>query len=426
MKYILLLILMINFVFGAKVYHKSWEKGQTFSKYMQINNISAKFLDSISKEDQLFLLEVRDRYSYYELRNDAGVLLQALIPISVEMQIHIFKNKNSNEYGFDVIPIEYKSKEYYSKVIIQKNPYTDTLKTVKDENVAKKLSRVFRGDVDAKKLKKNDEISFVYKQRTRLGLLYANPEMIVAKVKRKDKSKFIYVDENGIGYKDTAKKIAYTVMGKKKVTYTRKVAATKKEATFGMPIRHIRITSSFAYKRWHPILHRYRPHHGVDFGAKRGTPIYAVNSGKVIYSGWMGGYGKVVKIKHNSGYVSLYAHQSRIRIKRGKYVKKGQLIGYVGSTGRSTGPHLHFGLMKNGRWINPMKVLRKKSIKTSVLKKFTKYEDVKITKYKAIDMKELKKEKARLMQYVDTNASTQVWDNDKNLTVHINDKEKFL
>ena len=426
MKYFLVLLLMINFLFGAKVYHKEWANGQTFSKYMEKNNISADFLQSISKEDQKFLLEVRNRYKFYELRNDAGVLLQALIPISVEMQIHIFKKSNSSGYGFDIIPIEYKTKEYYANVVIQKNPYTDTLKTIKNKNVANKLAHVFKGDVDAKKLKKNDEITFVYKQKTRLGLIYARPEIIVAKVKRKKKNKFIYVDENGIGYKDTAKRVSYTVTGKKKVTYTRKVAASKKQSTFGMPLRHIRITSSFAYRRWHPILRRYRPHHGTDFGAKRGTPLLAVHSGKVIYSGWMGGYGKVIKIRHDGGYVSLYAHQSRLRAKKGKYVKKGQVIGYVGTTGKSTGPHLHFGLMRNGRWINPMKVLRKKSIKTSVMKKFTKYEDVKTTKYKAIDIKEIKKEKARLMKYVDSNATSHIWNEDNNLTVHVNDKGRFL
>jgi hypothetical protein len=140
----------------------------------------------------------------------------------------------------------------------------------------------------------------------------------------------------------------------------------------------------------------------------------------------MGGYGNVVKIKHAGGYLSLYAHQSRIRVKRGAYVKKGQVIGYVGSTGRSTGPHLHFGLMKNGRWVDPMKVLRKKSIKTSIMKKFTRYEDAKITKYKAVNMEQITKDKAKLMHYIDTNATTYIWDNNESLTAHVNDKEIFL
>jgi len=125
----------------------------------------------------------------------------------------------------------------------------------------------------------------------------------------------------------------------------------------------------------------------------------------------MGSYGNVVKIKHAGGYESLYAHQSRIRVKHGQLVKKGQVIGYVGSTGRSTGPHLHFGLKKNGRWVNPMKVLGKKSIKTSILKKFTKYQEVTIIKYKTVAIKGVKENKAKLMEYVKSNAKTHVWSN---------------
>ena len=425
MKYIIVLAMLLSFSFGAKVYHKEWEKGQTFSAYLKANNISSKFLESISKEDQKFLLDIRNNYKYYELKSDTGVLLQALIPISVEMQIHIYRKRSGNGYGFDIIPIVYKKRDYFAKVEIQNNPYSDTLKKVHQVSVAKKIARVFRGDVDAKKLKKGDELTFLYSQRTRLGLVYAMPSIEVARIKRGEKDKFIYVDENGIGYKDTAKKISYTVMGKKKVTYTRKVPASKEESRFGMPLRHIRITSTFAYRRWHPILHRYRPHHGTDFGARRGTPILAVNAGKVIYAGRMGGYGNVVKIRHDGGYVSLYAHQSRIRTKKGKYVKKGQVIGYVGSTGRSTGPHLHFGLMKRGRWIDPMKVLRKKSIKTSILKKFTRYEDVKKTKYKTVDMKELKKKREKLLSYIDNNATTKAWEEQEHILVHLSDKEKY-
>jgi len=426
MKYFILLAMLLSFAQSAKVYHKEWKEGQTFSAYLKANNIPSDFLESISEEDQKFLLEIRNRYKYYELKNDTGMLLQALIPISVEMQIHIYRKHMGNGYGFDIIPIQYKKKEYFAKVIIESNPYTDTLKTVKDASVAKKVARVFQGDVDSKKLQKGDEIDIVYEQRTRLGLLYAMPTVKVLRVKRGDKSKFIYVDENGIGYKETAKKISYTVMGKKKVTYTRKVRASKKEAMFGMPLRRVRVTSSFSYRRWHPILHRYRPHHGTDFGARRGTPLLAVNSGKVIFAGRMGGYGKVVKIKHDGGYISLYAHQSRIRVKRGAYVTKGQVIGYVGSTGRSTGPHLHFGLMKNGRWINPMKVLRKKSIKTSILKKFTRYEDVQKTKYKPVDMVAITKERKKLLEYLDENATTTVWDGNTTLRVTVQDREKFI
>jgi murein DD-endopeptidase MepM/ murein hydrolase activator NlpD len=249
------------------------------------------------------------------------------------------------------------------------------------------------------------------------------PDIKIARVKMGKKEQFIYVDEEGHGYKSSSKSQAYTVNGKKKVTFSRRVPVSSQRARFGMPLRHARITSSFSYRRWHPILHRYRPHHGTDFGARRGTPLLAVNKGRVSFAGWMGGYGKVVKIKHPGGYESLYAHQSRIRVKRGQRVSKGDIIGYVGSTGRSTGPHLHFGLMKNGRWINPMKVLRKKSIKTSILKKFTKYEDVKTVKYKQVEIKNAKENKVKLLRYIEKDTPTFVWEGYEKVSMKVNDEK---
>ena len=423
MKYIIVFILIFTFTYGMKATHEKWEKGKTFSDYLESRNISADLLESISKEDQKFLSEIHTSYKYYELKDDTGVLVQALIPISKEMQLHLFKKHQSSGYGFDIIPIEYKSDEYFAKIIIEENPYTDTLKTIQQSKVAERISRALKGVINAKKLHKGDEVSFVYRQRTRLGKAYAMPDIKVAKVQMGKKEQFIYVDEDGYGYKEAGKSVAYSVTGKKKVTYTRRVPVSSKNSRFGMPLRHIRITSGFSYRRYHPILRRYRPHHGTDFGARRGTPLLAVNSGKVIFSGWMGGYGKVVKIKHGGGYVSLYAHQSRTRVKRGQRVKKGQVIGYVGSTGRSTGPHLHFGLKKNGRWINPMKVLRKKSIKTSILKKFTKYEDVKTTKYKKVDIKGTKENKNKLLAYLKNDTPSYIWGKEDRRNVGLQDKE---
>ncbi|HIE34579.1 MAG TPA: M23 family metallopeptidase, partial [Campylobacterales bacterium] len=126
------------------------------------------------------------------------------------------------------------------------------------------------------------------------------------------------------------------------------------------PVRNARITSKFTLRRYHPILKKYRAHLGVDFGARKGTPVMAAGSGRVIFVGRKGGYGKTIIIRHSDGYKTLYAHLSKYRkgIKRGKYVKQGQIIGYVGNTGLSTGPHLHFGLYKNNRPINPLSVVK--------------------------------------------------------------------
>ncbi len=121
------------------------------------------------------------------------------------------------------------------------------------------------------------------------------------------------------------------------------------------PLRYRRISSYFGL-RFHPILKRYRHHHGVDFAAPYGTPVSSIGDGVVVYAGWKGGYGRYIRIRHPNGYMSGYGHLSRIYVRRGQRVRQGQLIGRVGSTGLSTGPHLHFEILKDGRFVNPLRL----------------------------------------------------------------------
>ncbi len=399
---------IISFLSSATMTQKKWKKGQTFSEYLQKYHISKDFLQEISLKEKKYFKEI-DNKQFYELKDNKGVLLQVLIPIKKGMQIHLAKEKNTKKYLFKIIPIVYERQEYYAKVSIKNSLYIDTLRTIKNKKVAYRLSKALKNVIDEKKLHKGDEINFIYTQNIRMGKVYMMPKVQVVRLQMRKNEKFIYVDEKGKGFLETEKKVPYTVYEKKKITYTKKIPISKKKSRFIMPLRRVRVTSHFSHKRYHPILRRYRPHHGTDFGAKRGTPLLAVNAGKVSFSGRNGGYGKVVKIKHASGYESLYAHQSRIRVKRGQKVKRGQIIGYVGSTGRSTGPHLHFGLKKNGRWINPMTVLGKKSIKLFKLKKSTKFKNVKITKYKTVEIKNIKKNKQKLQSFIVNNEASYIW-----------------
>ena len=122
------------------------------------------------------------------------------------------------------------------------------------------------------------------------------------------------------------------------------------------PLNFKYISSGFTFHRYHPILHEYRPHVGVDLAADYGTPVKAVADGKVESAGWGGELGNCVRIAHQNGMVSIYGHMEKIapNVKANDYVRVGQLIGYVGSTGLSTGPHLHFALEKEGAYVNPL------------------------------------------------------------------------
>ncbi len=124
------------------------------------------------------------------------------------------------------------------------------------------------------------------------------------------------------------------------------------------PINNAKVTSSFSKKRKHPVLGYTRAHKGVDFRASTGTPIPAAGAGRVVARGYNRGHGNYVKIRHNGSYETLYAHMSRFvkNVKVGTNVRQGQTIGYVGSTGYSTGPHLHYEIIKDGKHVNPMTV----------------------------------------------------------------------
>ncbi|MDI6704100.1 MAG: M23 family metallopeptidase, partial [bacterium] len=120
------------------------------------------------------------------------------------------------------------------------------------------------------------------------------------------------------------------------------------------PLNYRRISSYFSYRRFHPILKVYRPHLGIDYAAPIGTPVVAVGDGEVVYQGWNGGYGRFIKIRHDHSFYTTYGHLSCYAkgVRRGKRVRQGEVIGYVGSTGLSTGPHLDFRVIRDGRFVN--------------------------------------------------------------------------
>ena len=154
------------------------------------------------------------------------------------------------------------------------------------------------------------------------------------------------------------------------------------------PLSYRRISSYFSYRRFHPILKVYRPHPGIDYAAPIGTRVRSIGDGRVVYCGWKGGFGRFIKIKHPRGYYTTYGHLKRYAkgIKVGAKVRQGQVIGSVGSSGLSTGPHLDFRMIKNGRYINflRLKLPAVKSVKKEYLTEFNRIKEERLTQLESI------------------------------------------
>jgi murein DD-endopeptidase MepM/ murein hydrolase activator NlpD len=129
-----------------------------------------------------------------------------------------------------------------------------------------------------------------------------------------------------------------------------------RKAFLRSPLRFTRISSRFSNSRLHPILRVRRPHLGVDYAAPAGTPVHAAADGLVVLAGWLGGYGKTVRLRHANGYETLYGHLSRITVVRGRRVAQGTVLGAVGATGLATGPHLDYRMVRSGRFVDPLRL----------------------------------------------------------------------
>lgn len=356
MKFILIFLLFFTNIYALEVEELLWPKGETFLTYLEKHSIPQKLYFDLPSEDRELCSEIVAGVKFQELNDDDGTLKQVLIPISEEMQLHLSKEKGT--YKFEITPVVFSEKVLELAIPIKYSPYQDILSQTKNKNLANEFIRAFSGSVNFRRMQKGDYIAIKFKQRFRMGQYYGQPQIISAMAQVYKKKYFIFKNDNDGKY--------YNEKGKSLTSYF-----------FKTPLQYRRISSKFTYKRWHPIKKRYRAHLGVDYAAPRGRAIYASAEGRISFRGKKGGYGKVIEIKHKNGYKTLYAHQNRFKggLKRGSWVSKGQLIGYVGSTGVSTGPHLHFGLYKNGRAINPLRIVRvtKTKLKGKEKKKFLKY-----------------------------------------------------
>ena len=211
------------------------------------------------------------------------------------------------------------------------------------DKIIMNLADLYQWEIDfARQLRPGDTFKVLYEKRYLNGEYIGDGRILAAEVNTSGKTyrAFLLTDKQDktIGYYDEK-------------------GHNLRKAFMRNPVDYVRITSRFTRKRWHPIQHRWKAHRGVDYGGKTGTPVHVTGNGKVIFKGWKRGYGRVVFVKHAGKYTTVYAHLSRFgRIKRGGYVKQGQIIGYIGSSGWATGPHLHYEFRINGRFVDPLKV----------------------------------------------------------------------
>lgn len=154
--------------------------------------------------------------------------------------------------------------------------------------------------------------------------------------------------------------------------YVDREGRTLEDTLLRYPLEFTRISSAFSYSRFHPILKTRKPHLGVDFAAPTGTPVRSVGAGRVRWAAWKGAFGRHIEVDHGGDMISAYSHLSRIHpaVASGRKVERGQIIGWVGTTGRSTGPHLHFAIFEKGRYVNPLTATRTATVATVDRRRF--------------------------------------------------------
>ncbi|SFM69330.1 peptidoglycan DD-metalloendopeptidase family protein [Thermodesulforhabdus norvegica] len=225
--------------------------------------------------------------------------------------------------------------------VIDENMYTAGIKAGLHPGVILDLSDIFSSDVDFNTdLRRGDIFVILLEKEVRNGRERDSRILAARMVVQGESFEAFY----------------FNVPGKGEGYYDRN-GNSKERFFLKAPLQYRRISSYFTARRFHPILKIYRPHYGIDYAAPAGTPVSALGDGVVTFAGWKGGYGKYVEIRHGHGYKTTYGHLSRFArgIRAGKKVKRGELIGYVGSTGLATGPHLDFRFYVNGKPVNFLK-----------------------------------------------------------------------
>ena len=310
-----------------------------------LNNYDVKYSEIKSIVNDLKKKKLSNIYSGRELEivikkndNEKNNIINIIYPVSNTLIVEIRRSPKGFNIKKNIIKLN--KKEVVIKNTIRSNLYSSAVQVGIEPNIIVEFARIFGFEIDFQRdIRKNDSFEIYYER-------FVNDKGVI-----KDTGKIIYASMNvnnqeinlyNFKYKDESG--YYDLNGKSII-----------KALMKTPVNGARLSSSFGNRK-HPILGFNKHHNGTDFAAPKGTPIMASGNGKVVRARWCGGGGNCIKIRHNSSYSTVYAHLSKFATREGRRVKQGQVIGYVGSTGMSTGPHLHYEVHFNGKPINSQKL----------------------------------------------------------------------
>ncbi len=316
-------------------------EGETFDKILKNYKIKEEEIlivkKKLSKKINLNKLNTNQKIQF-TINQSNNQLKEFIFQISNAEKIYLTKNKEKNDFNKEIVLTKLNKEIIYKENVILNSLYNSANKKNVPINTIIEFARIYGFEVDFQRdIRKRDSFQLMYevfkddnKKIIETGeILYAN-----LKLSGKDKPLYFFDTKNSKGHYDKSGK-------------------SSQKALMKTPINGARLSSPFGMRK-HPIDGFNKMHRGTDFAAPMGTPIMASGNGVVKKAGWCGGGGNCVVIKHNSTYQTVYAHMSKFAsgIRNGVRVKQGQTIGYVGSTGKSTGPHLHYEVIVNGKKIN--------------------------------------------------------------------------
>ncbi|MCL6415322.1 peptidoglycan DD-metalloendopeptidase family protein [Aestuariirhabdus sp. Z084] len=319
------------------------KSGSTLSTIFRKQGLSPSLLHALvtsSKEGKL-LNRVSPGQHIEFLKNSEGELTKVRY-VRNRLESVLF-SRTEKSFSAEEIIYTPNARQAFAEAEINHSLFLAAQSAGMSETVTMKLANIFGWDIDfALDIRKGDSFRVIYEENFLDGEKISDGDIVAAQFTNQGR---VYT---AVRYTDS----------KGHSDYYSPDGRSMRKAFLRSPVDFARISSRFNLKRKHPVLNKIRAHKGVDYAASTGTPIRAAGDGKVIHAARKGGFGKAVIIQHGQRYSTLYAHMSKYGrgIRSGKHVKQGQIIGYVGSTGLATGPHLHYEFRENGVHVNPMTV----------------------------------------------------------------------